>query len=379
MLKKSSVIFFISFLLVFNSNKFSQSDINQVVEVSKRIILIGDAGEPSNEDREPVLIALTKMASQIEDSTVVVFLGDNIYPIGLTDVNDPNRNEYERRIDEQINSVLSTTAKGFFIPGNHDWNRGKKDGLDYIKRQFEYVNVIGNQQVFFKPGRGCPGPEYFDFGNNLRIIFLDTQWWLQDKNSRSSEEDDCEFSVENDIINRISELVEDESKFIILCGHHPLKTFGRHGGQYSIKTHLFPLTEVNNNLYIPLPIIGSLFVLTKNLGISKQDVSNPTYKRMVRSIESVLKKRSGIVYASGHEHALQAIKGINDNLYIVSGSGIFDLVDDFVGESIGTLYADTVPGFFMLDFLSNGRIKLSAVKVIDRKGNTTITFELATK
>lgn len=379
MSKKYSVIFFISFLLVLNSNLLPQSEINEIVEVNKRIILIGDAGEPSIKDKEPVLIALTRMASQVADSTVVVFLGDNIYPIGLTDVNDPNRKEYERRIDEQINSILSTTAKGFFIPGNHDWNRGKKDGLDYIKRQFEYVNENGNQQVFFKPERGCPGPEYFDFGNNLRIIFIDTQWWLQNKNNRSSEEDNCEYKVELDIVHRISELIEDESKFIILCGHHPLKTFGRHGGQYSVKTHFFPLTEVNNNLYIPLPIIGSLFVLTKNLGISKQDISNPTYMRMVQSIESVLKKRSGIVYASGHEHALQAIKGINDNLYLVSGAGIFDLVDDFVGEGIGTLYADNVPGFFMLDFLSDSRIKLSAVKVIDRQGCTTITFQMTTK
>ncbi len=373
---------FLPFLVVISlsfQNVLSQSVGTDNSFIAKRIILIGDAGEPSMKEKEPVLAALEQMASEIKDSTVVVFLGDNIYPIGLTDEFDPNRKEYERRIDEQINSILKTNAKGFFIPGNHDWNRGKKDGMDYIIRQYEYVREKGKQRVGFKPERGCPGPEYFDFGNDLRIIFIDTQWWLQNTNYRSPETDDCNFKNEKDILDELSLLIADDTRFIVLCGHHPLKTFGRHGGKYSINTHLFPLTELNNNLYLPLPVIGSLFVLLKNMGISVQDVSNQAYKKMVRSIESVIKNRAGIVYASGHDHALQAIRGITNNLYLVSGAGIYDLVDDYVGKGNETIYADNVPGFFMLDFLSDGRIRLSAVKVIDRQGSTAITFEMFTK
>lgn len=372
-------IIILIFLLSCHYDIFPQKSISGFTNVYKRIILIGDAGEPSVKDNEPVLVALNKIASEIEDSTIVVFLGDNIYPVGLTEIDDYNREEYERRINEQINSILNTNATGFFIPGNHDWNRGSKDGLDYIKRQYEYINLKGNQQVFFKPERGCPGPEYFDCGNNLRIIFLDTQWWLQDIKQRSSETDECEHSSENDVLAELSDLIIDEDKFIIICGHHPLNTFGKHGGQYSVKTHLFPLTEVNNYLYVPLPIIGSLFVLIKNMGISKQDISNPTYKKMVRSIESIIQNRSGIVYASGHDHALQVLRGVKDNLYLVSGAGIYDLVDDYVGAGDETLFADNVPGFFILDFLSDGRIRLSAIQVTDRSGNTKTVYELYTK
>jgi len=376
---KRIFIAFILLVILSSQNVLSQSTRTDHSVITKRIILIGDTGEPSIKEKEPVLVALQQMASEIKDSTVVVFLGDNIYPIGLTELNNPNRKEYERRIDEQINAVINSNAKGFFIPGNHDWNRGKSDGIEYVKRQYEYMTEKGIGRVFFEPKNGCPGPEYFDFGSDVRLIFLDTQWWLQDKNSRTSHTDDCEINSEEQILEALSELIKDEEKFIVISAHHPLKTFGKHGGNYSWKTHLFPLTGVNKNLYIPLPVIGSVFVMIKNLGVSKQDLSNPVYSGMIKSIESVLKQRRGLVYASGHDHALQAIRGVNDNLYLVSGAGIYDLVDDYVGTGSETIFADNVPGFFILDFLSDGKIRLSAVRVIDRLGNTATAFEMLTK
>lgn len=376
---KRIILAYIIVALLGCQNLLSQSTGTNHSVITKRIILIGDAGEPSLKEKEPVLVALQRMASEIKDSSVVIFLGDNIYPIGLTEENNSKRKEYERRIDEQIDAVVSSMATGFFIPGNHDWNRGKPDGIEYIKRQYEYVSEKTANKVFFRPKNGCPGPEYFDFGNNLRIIFLDTQWWLQSVSSRTHNEYDCDINSEEKIITELSKLIEDENKFIVIAGHHPLKSYGRHGGSYSLTTHLFPLTEINKNLYLPLPIIGSMFVFIKNLGISVQDISNLTYQSMIRRIESVIEKRKGIIYASGHDHALQALRGNNDNLYIVSGAGIFDLVDDHVGYGDEILYADNVPGFFMLDFLADGRIKLSAIQVLDRQGNTRTSFEISTK
>lgn len=376
---KSIILTYTIVTLLNCQNILSQSFTTENSVITKRIILIGDAGEPSLKEKEPVLIALQRMASEIKDSTVVLFLGDNIYPIGLTDESNPDRKEYERRIDEQINAVVNADAKGFFIPGNHDWNRGKSDGIQYVRRQYEYVTEKGGGRVLFKPENGCPGPDYFDFGDNLRLIFLDTQWWLQDNNNSIYETDDCEIMSGEQIVDKLSQLMKDEDKFIVIAAHHPLKTYGKHGGKYSWRTHLFPLTELDKSLYIPLPIIGSVYIMLRNLGISRQDISNPMYAFMINKIESVLQKHSGVVYVSGHDHSLQVIKGINDNLYLVSGAGIYDLVDDYVGLGNETIYADNVPGFFILDFLTDGRIKLTAVKITDREGSTVKTFELFTK
>lgn len=373
-----NIIYVLLFLLIVITPQFAQTinDRGQFT-VYKRVILIGDAGEPSKEFKEPVLIALEKQASEVKDSTIIIFLGDNIYPSGLMPVTHPNRKEYERRIDEQIEAVLKSNALGFFIPGNHDWGNSEYFGVEQIRRQSDYINSYGSEKISFKPADGCPGPEYFDYGKDLRIIFLDTQWWFN--NNKFNTQHDCSTGSEDEIVEELSSLIKNsDSRFIIIAAHHPLNTFGEHGGYFPIKTHIFPLTELHPYLLVPLPVIGSIYPLLRNMGINRQDISNPVYRNMINKIEPLLNLRDGIVYSSGHEHALQLIKGPNGNIYVVSGAGIYDLVAQRVSEGEETIYSEAAPGFFVIDFWDDGRIRLSAVKVVDRSGATKITYEIFT-
>ncbi|MFO7525966.1 MAG: metallophosphoesterase [Ignavibacteriaceae bacterium] len=366
------------FIFIYISPQFAQTKQNEVqFNVNKRVILIGDVGEPAKDNKEPVLIALEKHAREIKDSTIILFLGDNIYPSGLMPVTHPDRTEYERRIDEQIEVVLNSHALGFFIPGNHDWGKSEHYGVEQIRRQSVYINTYGSEKISFKPADGCPGPEYFDYGDDLRIIFLDTQWWFN--NDRIIEQNDCPTGSEDEIVEELSLLIKNSAdRFIIIAAHHPLNTFGEHGGYFPLKIHLFPLTELNPYLLIPLPIIGSIYPLLRNMGINRQDISNPVYKNMINKIEPLLNSRNGIIYASGHEHSLQLLRGRNGNIYVVSGAGIYDLVAQRVSEGNETIYSEAAPGFFIIDFLDDGRIRLSAVEVVDRKGATEITYEIFT-
>ena len=124
----------------FSDSLFSKSNEN----ISYKIILIGDAGEPSKEFKEPVLQALISEASEIPESTLVIFLGDNVYSNGLPAEDDPERKEHERKINEQIDAVVEAGAEGIFIPGNHDWAQGNDDCWERIIRQAEYVNEKKN-------------------------------------------------------------------------------------------------------------------------------------------------------------------------------------------------------------------------------------------
>ena len=54
-------------------------------------------------------------------------------------------------------------------------------------------------------------------------------------------------------------LYKNRNKTIFLASHHPFQSYGTHGGYFSWKDHIFPLTAANENLYIPLPIVGSLY------------------------------------------------------------------------------------------------------------------------
>ena len=279
--------------------------INQSDLVCK-IILIGDAGEPAKDIKEPVLQGLKTEASIIPESTLVIFLGDNIYSNGLPAEDDPDRKEYERRIDEQINAVVETGAQGVFIPGNHDWAQGNAECWERIIRQAEYVNGKEYVKVQFLPTNGCPGPEVLDFGEKTRVIILDSQWCFQDENLRPGPSDSlCVSSTEEEIISALDSIMNvSQDKFVVVAAHHPLSTHGPHGGYFTWQDHIFPLTDLNEYLWILLPIIGSLYPLIRGSGVSSQDLANNKYQNYKNKVESVLSKYSGTLYASGHEHAL---------------------------------------------------------------------------
>ncbi|MBD98516.1 MAG: hypothetical protein CMO34_01625 [Verrucomicrobia bacterium] len=64
-----------------------------------------------------------------------------------------------------------------FIPGNHDWRKGKEGGYKALKRQEEYIQKALNKKVFL-PSDGCSGPSTIELSDKLVLIFIDTEWWL---------------------------------------------------------------------------------------------------------------------------------------------------------------------------------------------------------
>jgi hypothetical protein len=69
-----------------------------------------------------------------------------------------------------------------------------------------------------------------------------------------------------------------------------------------------------------MPIIGSIYPITRGIFGTIQDLPHPKYQYMVNTITSVLKTHRNVIHVSGHEHTLQLIQDSSRN-YIVSGSG----------------------------------------------------------
>src|SRR2546423_13858911 len=88
------------------------------------IVLIGDAGQLTN-GRHPVIAAVKKHVI-LNSKTTIVFLGDNLYKVGLPDNQMPTYAMAHAVLDSQVNIAEGTGAKVYFIPGNHDWNNGSK-------------------------------------------------------------------------------------------------------------------------------------------------------------------------------------------------------------------------------------------------------------
>ncbi len=340
--------------------------------IDYRVLLLGDAGEPSPDYREPVLNEMEQRAKIIPKKTINIFLGDNVYPFGLESEEDLFYDISKSRLDEQISIMKNSNTKGIFIPGNHDWGNGSDDGWDRIMRMGKYID-INKPEVEILPKNGCPGPVARDYGNNVRIIFLDSQWWLQNEFKPKSSNSDCYPVTKEGIINTLDSLIKSAGgRFVIVAGHHPLNTYGPHGGYFDWKAHIFPLLEINKYLWFPLPVIGSLYPLLRQSGISSQDMSNSHYEDYVTEMEKVISKYDKIIFAAGHEHSLQVIEGINNNAYLVSGYGTA-VHANTLSYGDKSIFSVLYPGFMQLDFLKNGDVRLG-VSIVNDDGKCEESF-----
>lgn len=327
-------------------------------DVDTTILLIGDAGLPSFDKPEPVLVALRDEAAVHPDKTTVVFLGDNIYPDGLPEGSSSDRSRTEAVLEAQIDAVREAGAHGVFVPGNHDYYSG---GVAALERQAAFIRGIGDPRIEYRPAPGCPGPESLDLGQRARLIMLDSQWWIE---KYKTAPDACSATTEAEVVAALhQELSGAGDRHAIIVAHHPLRTHGWHGGSFDWRDHLFPLTRVSSVLWIPLPIIGSLYPLWRTSGRVKQDVSSSTYKHMVESVENSFETRMPLMHAAGHDHNLQVLVGEPRSAWIVvSGAGSIERVAP-VDRGDDTLAASPLAGFFRLDLLHDGRARLELIEV----------------
>jgi hypothetical protein len=323
---------------------------------------VGDAGQPAK-GKEPVLIALRQQLQRSAGRATVVFLGDNLYPAGLPAPGDPQLAEMERRLDDQVDAVKDTGARVLFIPGNHDRANGGRDGLEAVRRQERRVEERGGANVSYQPHDGCPGPDVLDVGERLRLVILDTQWWLQPHPQPEHPASSCSAASEPEVIAGLRAALEGAGqREVVVVGHHPLTSGGPHGGKFGWKQHLFPLTELKGPLWIPLPIVGSLYPLTRASGALVQDQASGAYRHMRDALAGAMRGRMPLAWASGHEHVLQVIESPEWGRVLVSGSGFYGHVT-WVRDVEGSLFRASRSGFMRIDFPQSRRPRLGVVEV----------------
>ena len=343
-----------------------------IAQLSLQLYLIGDAGAPDS-GGEPVLQALGSELKAGTGQRVVIFLGDNAYPKGLPRPDQPERREAERRLLAQIETVKKAGASGYFVLGNHDWARHSSDGWDAARRQQRFIDSVGGGEVTLKPGGGCPGPSVADIGSQVRLIMLDTQWWLHSGPKPQDPTSNCPTDSESEIVDSLQAAVRSAGgRLVVVAAHHPLRTGGVHGGYFGWQDHIFPLRLVGPGLWIPLPFIGSLYPAARQHGISSQDLASRAYQRLIAGFGHAFRHAPPALYAVGHEHNLQVIAGGAARLELVSGGGIYGHTDRAVKVQ-GTLFARQASGFARLDVPPAGPARLAVLEV-DARGGTREVF-----
>ena len=68
-----------------------------------------------------------------------------------------------------------------------------------------------------------------------------------------------------------------------------------------------------------------------------------------------------LIYAAGHDHSLQVLKGCTADYLLVSGAGSHNKLSA-VTSGKNTFFSDKATGFMVVDFLENGKVLLRVVE-----------------
>ncbi len=344
-------------------------------EIDITLLMVGDAGWAKADD--PVLDRVAAHASERPGRTVVLFLGDNVYPDGLAAVGLPDRERGERILRAQLrvgrkSALTGRGARLVFVPGNHDWDGSRPNGWEEVLGQGRFLVSNGAELL---PAGGCPGPSVVDVGSQVRIVALDTQWWLHGEAKPQDPTSECGVDSEIEILDSLGVALEaPESRQVVVVGHHPLASTGRHAGYFGWKDHIFPLRNVAKWMWLPLPIIGSVYPLMRRLGVTAQDMSGSENRHMRQALDSVFAIYRPLIYASGHDHSLQVLKGETARYFLVSGASTIGHFSA-VGREARTRYARAATGFMRLDFTTDRRVRLG-VFTVDERGTETEEYSV---
>ena len=321
-------------------------------QIESTVFLIGDCGEPVIRD-SPIGGVLRREVEAAGKNAAVVYLGDNVYPFGLPAEGFLFRERGEEILKTQADWVKGLEAKGFFIPGNHDWQHWSRNGWEFVINQQQYLDSLKYENVMLQPRGGCPGPVEVPLSKSVVLIMIDSQWLLH-AYDKPGEESDCLAKDPAEFMILLDDaFVRHRGKRIILAAHHPVITYGDHGGVFVLQDHLFPLVDLERHLYIPMPVIGSIYPFYRAVFGSSQDIKHPNYRQYSDVIQEMLKQYPGTIYAAGHEHALEHIE--KDSVhYIVSGSGS---KTGYVKKGKYAHYAKGNRGFVKMEMFTNGRAR----------------------
>src|SRR5207245_9557095 len=108
------------------------------------------------------------------------------------------------------------------------------------------------------PAGGCPGPVVVDVGHVVRLVALDTQWWLQEGPKPAGRTSSCPTRSEGDVIDSVRAAVRTAgTRAVVVVGHHPPASGGAHGGHFGGQGHGFPLRRPTSGPGVPLPPSGA--------------------------------------------------------------------------------------------------------------------------
>ncbi len=307
--------------------------------VESVLFLVGDAGD-AEPGFAPILDRLEEdvewWAERIpEDGTItVLFLGDIVYPLGMTQPGDPTFERDSAVVAGQAALVSGPHARArgataYFMAGNHDWGLEEDwDGFQRLRNLADFLeraNARTGARALVVPEPGTGGPEVVDVGSRVRLLMLDTAWWILDGGRLGLDDRPAVIAGIRDALEGAGD------RHVLLAAHHPFRSAGPHGGEFNFWETL-----------------GVRYLLMRS-GALLQDISSVPYREFETGLRSIFQAQGPpLAFIGGHEHSLQlfeAVEPTDPAFSLVSGSAS---KLSSIGPQEGMLFGMEAPGYMRL-------------------------------
>ncbi|MFT4536521.1 MAG: hypothetical protein ACI9P5_003897 [Saprospiraceae bacterium] len=338
---KSNFLIAIVLLLPF----LSSISIAQQEYEDHRIFLLGNLEELSSNASE--FKALELAISRKPTPYSIIVNGDFV---GATGWSSPPKPEEQGRVDRLISLASAKGGSIIFVPGDKEWDNGHRKGWKKIKALERYIeSKLGKAKAFF-PQKGCLGPEVVDVSNHVRVVAINSQWFMQQH--RPEEEDAiCSFATDMELWDELGSILTDsENKNVIVAIHHPLLSYGQYAGYKLGAMHLAP------------PIIGTFMAAHRRHVGGDRGLNNTALKSFSNSLLTLSKEHQGVIFTSGHEYDLQVL--YQDGNYHINSGALSKSRP--VAKKAETIFSKNSRGIAKLNFLRDGEVNVDILELTKR-------------
>lgn len=339
------------------------SQINQTA--SHRVFVTANTADLPVES--PFYDELHKLLLQADAPFTLVLNGDLI----KGKHGGPLQREDTLRIRKLLQASEGLDGRVLIVPGDRDWAESGRRGWQRVKDLQHLIESWHYDHVDWVIDNGCPGPELIDLSPEVTLLAIQTQWWNHPHDKPTDVDAACEIATEEDFLEKTDDVIEKSlGKNLLIVGHFPIFSLGEYGGRMPIKKHLFPLTDWKPSLYVPLPLLGSLYsAYRQNVG-THMDIINSRYEGFRDRLEKIIFDHQSLIYLSGHEKNLQIIRQGN-NYHINSGAAASAA---FAGKDRSAQFSEAMRGIMEITYYADGDIFARIHRYAEKRG-----FELFTE
>lgn len=287
-------------------------------EIEKSIFITGNTWNTSNIE----VLSQIALDAKFSQNPMLLILG-NAVP----------KKEFKNSIDKQLQLITDFKKEAIFVVGSQEWS---EEGHKRVQGIEKYIQR--NSKAKFYPDDSEP-IKHNALGENVVLITVDSQWFLEDWNEHSY------INEESEIQNRTLFFLEFENqikkaqgKIILVAIHHPIDTYTKQG------------------------------LWANTGGFAEDDFQNKQYRKLRSRLKTIARGTDNIIFLSGHDKNLQYLNGHVPQI----NSGAAGALESVKNEKEGN-FTTNKKGYVRIDIDSQG--KVVAIFLVIENGRAQQVFK----